>query len=119
MCCAGDAEPKNSFPQTVPVMGAIMLSPGLDKCLLVKSWGSNGAWGFPRGKIATAETDAECAVREVRCQTLKVYVKAQGSVGRILCQSKNQIDKMGVLVEFGKDSGILGPFPSDDSLSSC
>ena len=46
-------------------MGAIMLSPGLDKCLLVKSWGANGAWGFPRGKIAPNETDAECAVREV------------------------------------------------------
>lgn len=48
-------------------MGAIMLNPGLDKCLLVKSWGSNGAWGFPRGKISKDEADADCARREVRC----------------------------------------------------
>jgi mRNA-decapping enzyme subunit 2 len=52
--------------QSVPVMGAIMLNPALDKCLLVKSWGSNGAWGFPRGKISKDEADADCARREVR-----------------------------------------------------
>ncbi len=51
--------------QTVPVMGAIMLSPGLDSCLLVRSWGPQGAWGFPRGKINPAETDIHCAAREV------------------------------------------------------
>lgn len=53
--------------QTVPVMGAIMVNPGLDKCLLVKSWGAAGAWGFPRGKIAQDETDLQCAQREVSC----------------------------------------------------
>ena len=51
--------------QAVPVMGAIMLSPELDKCLLVRSWGPQGAWGFPRGKINPAETDIHCAAREV------------------------------------------------------
>jgi NUDIX domain len=53
------------FLQSVPVMGAIMLNPAMDKCLLVKSWGSNGAWGFPRGKISTGEADIDCARREV------------------------------------------------------
>lgn len=64
---AGAGKPITSdiITQTVPVMGAIMVNPGLDKCLLVKSWGAGGAWGFPRGKIAQDETDLQCAQREV------------------------------------------------------
>ena len=54
-------------------MGAIMLNPALDKCLLVKSWGSNGAWGFPRGKISKDEADADCARREVRASLRTKY----------------------------------------------
>lgn len=47
-------------------MGAIMLNATMDKCLLVKSWGPQGSWGFPRGKINPNETDINCAAREVR-----------------------------------------------------
>ena len=58
-------------------MGAIMLNAAMDKCLLVKSWGSNGAWGFPRGKISTGEADIDCARREVRACALAVPPLAQ------------------------------------------
>jgi hypothetical protein len=34
---------------TVPVFGAILLNPALDKCIMVKGWKSN-SWGFPKGK---------------------------------------------------------------------
>jgi len=49
----------------VPVCGAIMLNPSLDKCLLVKGWTAKSGWGFPRGKINKDEPDETCAVREV------------------------------------------------------
>ena len=52
--------------QGIPVVGAILVSPGLDRCLLVRGWGTQGSWGFPRGKINENEPDAACAVREVR-----------------------------------------------------
>lgn len=59
----------NEYKQVIPVMGAIMLNPGLDKCLLVKSWGANGNWSFPRGKINPNESDIDCAAREVLEET--------------------------------------------------
>lgn len=34
----------------VPVFGAIMVNPALDKCLMVKGWKSGASWGFPKGK---------------------------------------------------------------------
>ena len=52
--------------QGIPVVGAILVNPGLDRCLLVRGWGNQGSWGFPRGKINENEPDAACAVREVR-----------------------------------------------------
>ncbi len=52
--------------QGIPVMGAIMLNPAMDKCLLVRGWGSHASWGFPRGKVNEAEPDASCAIREVQ-----------------------------------------------------
>ncbi len=51
--------------QGIPVVGAILVSPGLDRCLLVRGWGVQASWGFPRGKINEHEPDAACAVREV------------------------------------------------------
>ena len=54
------------FKHTVPVMGAILLSPRMDKVLLVRGWSKNAAWGFPRGKRTKDETDEICAIREVR-----------------------------------------------------
>ena len=47
------------------MVGAILVSPGLDRCLLVRGWGPQASWGFPRGKINEHEPDAACAVREV------------------------------------------------------
>ena len=52
--------------QGIPVVGAIMVSPDMEKCLLVRGWGPQASWGFPRGKVNEAEPDAACAVREVR-----------------------------------------------------
>ena len=59
--------------QGIPVVGAILVSPGLDRCLLVRGWGNQGSWGFPRGKINENEPDAACAVREV-CEALGLEV---------------------------------------------
>ncbi|KAJ1943886.1 mRNA-decapping enzyme subunit 2 [Kickxella alabastrina] len=49
----------------VPVCGAIILNPELDKVLLVKGWSSRSSWGFPRGKINKDEPEWQCAQREV------------------------------------------------------
>lgn len=35
--------------------------------LLVRGYKGASCWGFPRGKIMKDESDADCAVREVRC----------------------------------------------------
>ncbi|KAJ2384755.1 mRNA-decapping enzyme subunit 2, partial [Coemansia sp. RSA 2603] len=49
----------------VPVCGAIILNPTLNKVLLVKGWSSRSSWGFPRGKINKDEPKWQCAQREV------------------------------------------------------
>ncbi|KAJ1734138.1 mRNA-decapping enzyme subunit 2 [Coemansia sp. Benny D160-2] len=49
----------------VPVCGAIILNPALNKVLLVKGWNSRASWGFPRGKINKDEPEWQCAQREV------------------------------------------------------
>ena len=59
----------SAYKQAVPVMGAILLNASMDKCLLVRGYKEGSSWGFPRGKLAKDETDAECAVREVRSQS--------------------------------------------------
>lgn len=46
--------------------GAILLTPDCTKCLLVRGYKKDAGWGFPRGKLSKDETDAQCAVREVR-----------------------------------------------------
>lgn len=56
-----------AFKKNVPVMGGILLDRTLQRVLLVKGWKNTACWGFPRGKIHKNETDAQCAVREVRC----------------------------------------------------
>jgi len=48
----------------VPVCGCILLSPSLEKCLMVKGFNCS-SWTFPKGKINKNETDVECAIREV------------------------------------------------------
>ena len=54
-----------NFKKNVPVMGGILLDPGMKRTLLVKGWGPASHWGFPKGKKNKDETDAQCAVREV------------------------------------------------------
>eukprot|EP01103_Thecamoeba_quadrilineata_P016683 TRINITY_DN5637_c0_g1_i2.p1 TRINITY_DN5637_c0_g1~~TRINITY_DN5637_c0_g1_i2.p1 ORF type:complete len:332 (+),score=43.18 TRINITY_DN5637_c0_g1_i2:58-1053(+) len=49
----------------VPVCGAILLNPSLEKCVLVKGWQSRSSWGFPKGKINKDESEINCATREV------------------------------------------------------
>lgn len=55
----------NAYKRTVPVRGAILLDPTMEKCLLVRGFKKDAGWGFPRGKLSHNETDAQCAVREV------------------------------------------------------
>lgn len=55
----------NAYKRTVPVRGAILLDPTMEKCLLVRGYKKHAGWGFPRGKLSANETDSQCAVREV------------------------------------------------------
>ncbi|CCF54913.1 hypothetical protein NDA11_007393 [Ustilago hordei] len=57
------------YKTRVPVCGAILLSEGWNKCLLVKGWKSSAAWGFPKGKINQNEPERDCAIREVLEET--------------------------------------------------
>lgn len=57
----------NAYKQTIPTMGAIILDPSMERCLLVRGWRSVDGWGFPTGKINKDEADDACAVREARC----------------------------------------------------
>jgi mRNA-decapping enzyme subunit 2 len=43
--------PSRCAQHNVPVFGAILLNPSLDKCLMVKGWKSGASWGFPKGKV--------------------------------------------------------------------
>lgn len=54
----------NSYKNTIPVRGAIIINDSYDHILLVKGYHSR-SWGFPKGKINKAEDDFVCAVREV------------------------------------------------------
>lgn len=53
------------YKQEVPTCGAALLNPQLTHVVLVRAWGSNARWGFPKGKLAKGETELDCAVREV------------------------------------------------------
>lgn len=54
-----------SYKLKVPVCGAIILNPTLDKCLLVRGFSNRASWGFPRGKIDVDEEMHLCAIREI------------------------------------------------------
>ena len=60
----------NAYKQTIPTMGAIILDPSMERCLLVRGWRSVDGWGFPTGKINKDEADDACAVREARCNNV-------------------------------------------------
>lgn len=53
------------YKQEVPTCGAALLNTQLTHVVLVRAWGSNARWGFPKGKLAKGETELECAIREV------------------------------------------------------
>lgn len=53
------------YKLSVPVCGAILVSEDWKSCLVVKGMKSSN-WGFPQGKINQAETEMDCAIREVR-----------------------------------------------------
>lgn len=52
------------YKLAIPVCGAIIMTPKMNKILLVQAYDGN-SWGFPRGKIGKDETKEKCAVREV------------------------------------------------------
>ncbi|KAL7009825.1 mRNA-decapping enzyme subunit 2 [Cystobasidiomycetes sp. EMM_F5] len=52
------------YKLSVPVCGAILVSEDWKSCLVVKGMKSSN-WGFPQGKINQAETEMDCAIREV------------------------------------------------------
>ncbi|KAK3261596.1 hypothetical protein CYMTET_29497 [Cymbomonas tetramitiformis] len=53
------------YKHNVPVCGALVLNPAMDKVLLVKGWKSTASWGFPKGKVNKDEPRSTCAIREV------------------------------------------------------
>ena len=62
----------NQFRQyktRVPVCGAILLSEDWTECVLVKGWGKNASWTFPKGKINQDEDQRDCALRELLEET--------------------------------------------------
>lgn len=59
----------NKYKRTIPVRGAILLDPKMEKCLLVRGFKADSGWGFPRGKLSKNENDVECAIREVQEET--------------------------------------------------
>lgn len=52
------------YKLAIPVCGAIIMTPKMNKILLVQAYEGN-SWGFPRGKIGKDESKEKCAVREV------------------------------------------------------
>lgn len=55
-----------TYRSQIPVRGAILLNPAMDKVLLVRE---SNSWSFPKGKINQGETDLEGAMREVNEET--------------------------------------------------
>jgi mRNA-decapping enzyme subunit 2 len=53
-----------SYKSHIPVRGAIILNPRMDKVLLVTNFNGR-AYSFPKGKINEGEADEDCAIREV------------------------------------------------------
>ena len=58
-----------TYKSQVPVMGAIILDPEMEHCLLLRGVKSSASYGFPKGKVNQEEADVDCAVREVLEET--------------------------------------------------
>lgn len=57
------------YKKRIPVRGAILLNPSMDKVVLVKGWKKSANWGFPRGKVNKDEAPLDCAIRELLEET--------------------------------------------------
>ena len=53
-----------AYMRRIPRCGAIILSPAMDKVLMIQPYRARG-WQFPRGKLNAEETHREAAAREV------------------------------------------------------
>ncbi|OQS02536.1 mRNA decapping enzyme [Thraustotheca clavata] len=53
-----------AYQSQIPVVGGILLNPSKTKLILVRNW-KGTSWSLPRGKVNQAESDVECAKREV------------------------------------------------------
>ncbi|KAL0482743.1 mRNA-decapping enzyme subunit 2 [Acrasis kona] len=53
------------YKNSVPTCGAILFNKDMTKVLLVKGCSEKSSWSFPRGKINQAESEFDCAAREV------------------------------------------------------
>lgn len=74
------------YKSTIPVRGIALMNKDLTKVILVQGMES-GSWSFPRGKISKAESDLECAIREVREETgfdARAYVNEKDYVERTI-----------------------------------
>lgn len=58
-----------AYKQEVPTCGAALLNSSMDRVVLVRAWGGNARWGFPKGKLSKDETELDCAIREVLEET--------------------------------------------------
>lgn len=58
-----------NYKLTVPTFGCALIDPTRSSVLLVKGFGRNSSWGFPKGKLSRNESEMDCAVREVLEET--------------------------------------------------
>lgn len=58
-----------TYKKAVPTCGAALLNHAMDQVVIVRGWGREGRWGFPKGKVSKNETELECAIREVLEET--------------------------------------------------
>lgn len=65
------------YKSKVPVCGAILVSEGWDKVLMVRGW-KGSTWGWPKGKINQNEEKHVCAAREVGFLLLLSSLTVQG-----------------------------------------
>lgn len=65
------------YKSKVPVCGAILVSEGWDKVLMVRGW-KGSTWGWPKGKINQNEEKHICAAREVGSLLLFSSLTVQG-----------------------------------------
>lgn len=58
----------NRYKKTLPIYGSIILTPEMDKVLLVQNVNSD-SWSFPKGKQELNETEQACVIRETLEET--------------------------------------------------